>query len=163
MLDPKAFFIDFHSAVEKAYECPAARELQKLFAISACGFREHLPEHIRQDLSERIPAFHQDVCYVLTILHFPQATDQPKVAAVLEDPYVFVPGRAHSLWPNKRSDDFRCSGCGEESLEVIGGGPPCAGWDMILDPFSYGTRKWCSDCEFEHMGLRLRNILNAWP
>lgn len=158
------FFIDFPSAVEKAYECPAARELQKLFAISACGLREHLPESIRQELNKKIPSFHQDVSFVLTILHFPQAANEPKVAAMLGDPYVFVPGRTHSLWPSKRSDYLRCSGCGEEGPANCGPpDDPYEGWDMTLDPFSFGTRKWCTSCDMEQMELRLRDILIAWP
>lgn len=151
--------VDLPSAVEKVYECPAARELQKLFAIFACGLREHLPDGTRQDLNKRSPAFHQDVSFVLTILHFPQATNEPMVTAALEGLYVRLPERGNTPWSNGTST---CPIC-PIPVAQGGGNIVCATWGTVLDPFSSGTKGWNPVCAFQGMKLRLQGILKAWP
>lgn len=73
-LEEHEFFNDLTSALAKIYENPNARELQKLFAVFACGLREHLPKETMWDLMSKTPAFRQDVSTVLIALHFPNAT-----------------------------------------------------------------------------------------
>lgn len=161
--DLEIFLDDLFGAVEEIYKCPAARELQKMFAVFACGLREHLPKHIMWKHMDRIPEFQQDVSTALIALHFPETTDKC-VAQRLEDFYP-CPTGSPRLRRNLNEDcvHFRCSGCGKE---ISQSGPVISGiqvWVITLDPFSPGMRKWCSDCACSSIKSLLQTIISEWP
>lgn len=154
------FLADLSRAIKEIYKCPAARELQKMFAVFACGLREHLTKHIMWELLEIIPEFQQDVSTALIALHFPQATDGC-VAQSLESFYTRQTGRPSLRGRGKDCVQFRCSGCSES----IPQSEPTKRelWDMTLDPFSPGSSKWCSDCAFSSIKDILKRIVSEWP
>lgn len=157
------FFADFSEAVAKVYTSPAARYLQKLFAVFACGLREELPEDIMWGLLDGIPEFQSDVSTVLIALHFPKATSH-SVRNDLLDFGVSTAREGYSAWPGEDCLCYRCSECGKESPKPVLRGPyKRIYWYMTLDPFSSGTRKWCTDCAFQSMQSLLKNVISEWP
>lgn len=156
------FIIDLSEAVTKIYKSPVARQLHKLFAIFACGLREHLPAQTMWRLMKENPQFQQDISTALIAIHFPKATNE-FVSGGLEKLGVSEAWNAHSAWTSKDSISFRCSECGKENIKVVMLKPRGRGFEMTLDPFSLGTRKWCNDCAFVSLKSLLKTMISGWP
>lgn len=158
------FFVDFSEAVTKAYTCPDARYLQKLFAVFACGLRDQLPEDIMWGLLDGIPEFQSDVSTVLIALHFPNATSLT-VRNGLTHFGASTAREGYTAWPGEDCLCYRCSECGKESPKpgATRRSRTTEWWYMTLDPFSWGTRKWCTGCAFQSMQSLLKNVISEWP
>lgn len=157
------FFVDLSEAVTKIYKSPGARQLHKMFAIFACGLREHWPAQIMRRLMKDIPQFREDISTALIAIHFPKITND-FVSGGLDKLCVNEAWNAHSAWSTKDFISFRCSGCGKESPRaVVTRSSRSRGWNMTLDPFSLGMRKWCDDCAFVSIKSLLKTMINGWP
>lgn len=154
--------VDIALAVETIYKSPGARQLHKLFAIFACGLREHWPAAVMRRLMKDVPQFQQDISTALIALHFPTITDE-FVSGGLETLCVSEAWKAHSAWSSKDFISFRCSDCGRESPKATTRSSRCRAWDMTLDPFSLGTRKWCNDCAFMSTKSLMKTMISGWP
>lgn len=156
------FVPDLSQAVTKIYTTPGARGLQKLFTLFACAMREYLPAHVMTDLLERIPDFQQDLSTALIALHFSKTNEL--LDAGLKSPYVLEAWKPHPVWENGHYASFRCSTCGLESSRVYGNTYPTgASWDMTIDPFPMGNRKWCDKCATQSINSLLETMINEWP
>lgn len=111
------FITDFSKAVEKAYLCPTARDIHKLFANPACGLREHIPGPTLWDLM-KTTGFQKDVYTALIALNFTQATKGRVVKPL-----------APSCDPT--TNRYQCAQCGTGHL-----GKNHQRLIMVLDPFS---------------------------
>ncbi|KAK2608056.1 hypothetical protein N8I77_006692 [Diaporthe amygdali] len=154
-----SLFTVFPKAVTKIYKRPGARELHKLFAVFACGLREHLPAHIMWNLMKAIPEFQQDVSTVLVALHFPQATNEFVVGGLEE----LCVSENWAIYHGQSLHDrasYRCTGCGKLSSNMISKVKKCY---MTLDPFSLGTRKWCNDCACTSIKSLIKTVTGGWP
>lgn len=156
------FFIDLSEAVEKIYKSPLARQIHKLFAIFACGLREHWPATSMWRLMKAIPQFQRDVSTALIVMHFPKATNE-FVSGGLEKLCVSEAWNAHSVWAAKEFISYRCSECGKETPKVVVSGSRDRGFEMTLDPFSLGTRKWCDECAFVSLKSLMKTMISGWP
>lgn len=158
-----SFFADFSEAVTIIYKSPCARELHRLFAASTCGIREHLPAQVMWDLMKRVPEFQQDVSTALIAIHFPKVTDKP-VSGGAQSFFVSEVMKAQKAWSTDPSIIFKCSECGKQCPKAgkatSSGGE---GYDVVLDPFPLGTRKWCSDCYAPSIRSLLRALIRDWP
>ena len=166
ILNGEFIFNDLLRAVKKIYKCPAARELQKLFAVFASGLRDHLPTHILWRLMKQTPEFQQDISTILISLHFPAVTGDSDVACPLDESYELAAGQLQSEGSSKGHAQPMCSGCDKHSPQPDATrSSQGAQWkcDMVLDPFSLGTRKWCSDCASWSIEDSLRLLVKTWP
>lgn len=161
VLGKRSFFSEIPTAARKIYKYPASRDLPKLFAVFACGLREHLPQ--LRDLMASIPEFQRDVSTVLVALNFPWATRKPRrLAAELGVSYTSAERESERSIGTYTK--FECCGCRKRksmSQKLHTQGEPQRDWAVTLDPFSSGVRKWCSDCAFQSMKSRLRNLISA--
>lgn len=156
------FVPDLSQAITKIYTTPGARALQKLFALFACGMREYLPADVMADLLKRVPDFQQDVSTALMALHFSKTSEL--VNAGLKSPYVLEAWKAQPVWEHHYGATFKCSTCGSESPKVFTTTHPSAGsWEMTIDPFPMGKRKWCDTCATQSIKSLLEVLIKDWP
>lgn len=113
-------------------------------------------------LMKTIPQFQQDISTALIAMNFPKATKEV-VSGGLEKLCVSEAWNSHSVWASKDTISYRCSECGKETPRVGASGSRDSGFDMTLDPFSLGTRKWCNDCAFVSIKSLLKTMISGWP
>lgn len=156
------FVPDLSQAITKIYTTPSARELQKLFALFACGMREYLPAHVMAELLEKIPDFQQDLSTALIAFHFSKTNEL--VNDGLKSPYVLEAWKSQPSWVNGHYASFRCSTCGLQSPGVRESTYPTSEmWDITIDPFPMGKRKWCDKCATQSINSLLETMINEWP
>lgn len=156
------FWADFSQAVRIVYKSPRARELHKLFTAFACGMHEHLPAHVMWDLINSVPDFQQDVSTALIAILFPKATDKP-VSGGLKT-FISEVMKAQQSESTDPGVIFKCSECGKQCPKVgRARSSRGVGYDLVLDPFPLGMRKWCSDCCTSPIGSLLETMVSEWP
>lgn len=138
------FIADSFKAIKTAYICPAARNIQKLFAIFACGLREYIPGPTLWDLM-KIAGFQKDVSTALIAINFTQATKARVVKPLTSS-------------CDSATNTYQCAQCGTDISRDI-----CRKFIVVLDPFSQGRQKWCEGCEFNSIKASLKTLISEWP
>lgn len=147
-------FDELSKAVTRAYNNPAARALQKMLAVFACGLQEHLPADVMWGLMRGSPKFQQDVSIVLISLHFHGPTNQRLASRLAQ--FCFAHGLAEQ---STGCLTYRCTGCNK----TYGTDKDDGEANLTLDPFSRANRKWCDDCAFWSMNSTMKAMIRGWP